>query len=152
LCADHAGRRARFDDVHRHFHRRFGGGEPAIRLHQEQRCCNALALELISQCHEIPRHNRHDVGINHRGRGALVFFNLGQDLKANAAWQIRGPMRDDIFDHQFMHRVGERIQQANRDGFDPLGKQLVDCGFCVCAIERSVNAAMDVYAFIDGDT
>ena len=151
LRTDHPGSRPRFDDVHRRFHRCLGGGEPTIRLHQEQRCGNALALKLLPQRGEIARHNRHDVGIDHRGRGALVLFNLGEDLEAYAAWQIRGPPRDDLFDHQFVSGIGERIQQADRDGLDPLSQQLVDRGFRVCWIKRPVNATMDIYAFIDDD-
>ena len=60
LHPDDAGGRAAFDDVHRRFGRRLGGGQPAIRLHQQQRrrrcrCAATRAISRLRYCATIGR-------------------------------------------------------------------------------------------------
>ena len=105
LHADDAGGRAGLDDVHRPRHRRLRSGQAAIGLHQQQRRPNIDPLQLVDQAGEIPFDDRHDVGVDHGRRGALVLLDLRQHLGADAQLERRRHSRNDPLDHLLVRRV-----------------------------------------------
>ena len=124
---------------------------PPFDCIESKGCRDAGAIEFLAQCGQIPRHDRHDIGVDHRGRSALVLFDLRQDLEADAAGQIRRPTRDDRFDHLLVSGIGKRVQQADGDGLDPFGEQRVHRPFSVRRVERSLDLTPDIHPFIDHD-
>ena len=74
---DDAGCRSRLDDVHGTRRRCPIRRQAPIRLHEEQLRRHAERIEALAQRVQIGRDHRHDIGIDHRRRGALVFFDLG---------------------------------------------------------------------------
>ena len=139
-----------FDDVHRPFGGGRVGRQPAVRLHQQQARRNAGAVEPLAQRAQIGRDDRHHIGVDDRGRGALVFLDLGQhDLERDAQRQARRLARDRLLQHRLVHRIGERVDQAHRDRLDLLGQQRVDGAFGVGGVERTLDAATVVDALVD---
>jgi hypothetical protein len=62
--------------------RRFRCHQAAVRLHQQQARRHVGAVEPSRrQRPQVARDDRHDVGVDDRGRGALVLLDLGQDLE-----------------------------------------------------------------------
>ena len=54
----------------------------------------------------------------------------------------------DLLDHQLVRRIGERVDQANRDRLDVLGEQRVDDALGIGKIERAFDVALVVDALI----
>ena len=90
------------------------GREAAVRLHQQQARRNAGAVEPLAQRPQIGRDDRHHIGVDDRGRGALVLLDLGQHLAGDAERQVRRLAGDDVAQHQLVRRIGEGVQQADR--------------------------------------
>jgi hypothetical protein len=62
----------------------------AIRLHEQQARRAILGLHSVRQLVDIARHHRHQQGVEHRRRGALVLANLGIE-RTRAGHPERGP-------------------------------------------------------------
>ena len=63
--------------------------------------------------------------------------------------QARRLARDDVAQHRLVHRIGERVEQADGDRLDLLGQQRIDGAFGVGGIERALDAAAMVDALVD---
>ena len=143
LRADHAAGRPGFDDVHRPLGGGAVGRQAAVRLHQQQAGRNAGAVEPLAQRPEIGGDDRHHIGVDDRGRGALVFLDLGQDLERDAERQVRGLAGDDVAQHRLVHRIGEGVEQADRDRLDLLGEQRIDGAFGVGRLRARARHGRD---------
>ena len=148
LRADHAAGRAGLDDVHRPRRRGLIRGQPAIRLHQQQPRRNSGRVEPDAQRAQIGRDDRHHIGVDRRRRGALVFLDLGQHLEGDAQGNVRRLALHGLLDHQFVRRIGERVDQADRDRLDVLGEQRVDDALGIGGIERAFDIALVVDALV----
>ena len=57
--------------------------------------------------------------------------------------------RDDLLEHQLVRRIGEGVEQADRDRLDLLGQQRIDGALGVGRIERALDLAAMVDALVD---
>ena len=137
------------DDVHRSRHRRTVGSEAAIRLHQQHAGRYAGIVQRLSQRLEIGRDDRHDVGVDHRRRSALVLLDLGQHLVGDAERKPRRLGAQDVAQHQFVCRIRERIEQANRHRLHLLGEQRIDRTLGIGLRQRTLDSAGRVDALVD---
>ena len=147
--ADHPCGRARFHDVdrlHRGLRRR---REAAVRLHDEQRGGDAAGIEPLAQGLQIPFDDRQHVGVDHRGRGALVLLDLGKHVEAGATREAGRELFDDFGHEAFVGRIGIRVDEADRDCVDSFIEQPPDRPPCVVAGERAHDLARGVHALVD---
>src|SRR5471032_2445546 len=59
---------------------------------------DAGLVEAAAQRAQVARDDRHDIGVDHRRRGALVFLDLGQHLVGDAVFEIGRLARHDLLD------------------------------------------------------
>ena len=129
------------DDVHRPLGGGRVGGQPAVRLHQQQARRNAGRVEPLAHRAQIGRDDRRHIGVDDRRRGALVFLDLGQHLERDAHRQAGRLADDDLLEHLLVRRIGEGVDQADRDRLDLLGEQRVDRALGVGGVERALDPA-----------
>ena len=96
------------------------------------------------------RDHRLQVGVHHRRRGALVFLDFGQHLETGAHGQRGRQALGDPLDGEFVRRIRERVDEADRDGLDVLRQKLPDRALGVGRIERLLDAAMRIDALVHG--
>ena len=98
-------------------------------------------IEPCAQRAQVGRDDRHDIGVDDRRGGALVLLDLRQHLGGDAERQVRRLALDDLLDRQLVRRIGERVDQADRDRFDALGEQRIDRALGVGRVERPLDVA-----------
>jgi hypothetical protein len=98
---------------------------------------------------QIRGDDRHHIGIDDGRRGPFIFLDLRQDLERDAERQARRRARDGLLQHQLVHRIGEGVDEAHRNGFDLLGEQCVDGPLRVGRMERALDLAAIIDAFVD---
>ena len=125
LGPDHPAGRPGLDDVAGQADGVLDGGEPPVRLHEHQRRGDRRGLQLAAERLQVARHRRHDVGVDHGGRGPLVLLDLRQHLVADARDEPGRPLRDHLLHQQLVDGVLEGVEQAHRDRLDPLGDETV---------------------------
>ena len=54
----------------------------------------------------------------------------------------------DLLDRQLVRGVGERVDEADGDGLDLLGKQRIDLGFGIGGLQRALDVALGVDALV----
>ena len=116
--ADHAGGRARQGRQGRRAADGGGAGDAAVRLHQQQRRDDMLVEQALLQARDVGRDAGHHHGVEHRGQRALVLAHHRQHVGRGGdrdAGQL-GPQ--DVGDLALVRRVGEGMQQADRDRLD----------------------------------
>ena len=102
-----------------------------------------------SDC-QIARDHGLQIRVHHRGRGALVFLDLGQDLVARAYRHTGRQLLDDALDRELVRRVGERVEKADRNRLDVLRQKLLHRALGVGRIERRLDAAVRVDPLVHG--
>ena len=140
--------RTRLDDVDRLDRGLRGRGEAAVRLHDEQGGGHAAGVERFAQGPQIPLDDGQHVGVDHRGRGALVFLDLRQHVEARAAWESRRELPGDVRDEAFMDGVRIRVDEADRDGLDPFVEQPPHRPPRVVAGQRTHDLARGVHPLV----
>ena len=128
--------RSGFDQVGWLSPRGFNGHDPATREHDVNPPTNASVAKAGCQRAKVALDNGTHVGVNHRGAGALVLANLGENfvragdenvLTECPAKRLRQPL--------LMLRIGIRMQQANRDALDPGRRKLLRRGVHIALIQ-----------------
>ena len=138
-AADHAGRRAAFDDVRRCRGGERDRGQAAVGLHQLQRRVDAQRPQARIQRGDVGAHHRLDIGIDHGGAGARVFLDLRQDLMADRDRQVRQRGAHALGDLTLVRRVGVAVQQADRHAFHSFRTQHGDRGIDAGGVKRDRN-------------
>jgi hypothetical protein len=95
--------------------------------------------------------HRHDVGIDHRARGALIFLDLRQDLAADRKRQPGSEPLHRGLDQLLVRRIGIRVQEAHGDRLHAVAEQMAHGTFGVRGIERSYDVASMVHPLVDDD-
>ena len=139
LRSDDTTGRPRLDDIDRAFRGSTVRGEAAIRLHQQQGRGNARGIEAEPQRVEIGCDDRHHVGVDHRRRCPLVLLDLREHLIGNAVDEIRRQLLDGLLDHQFVHRVGERVDEAHGNRLNALVDQRLHLCPRIGRVERMLD-------------
>ena len=105
---DHAGGGPGFDDVGRLRDRRLGRHDAAVRLHDPQRrAARRCVAQALLQRRQIVLHHRADIGVDHRGAGALVFADLRQDVRRQREYTSSGhAARSDLADAPLVRGIG----------------------------------------------
>ena len=95
--------------------------DAAVRLHHVQRRPDlSRAPSSSSSVREVPLDAGRDVGVEHRGGGALVLAPLARDLVGERHREPRALALEDLADAQLVLGVRERVHEADGDRLDPL--------------------------------
>ncbi len=119
-AADRPRRGARLDRVHRLGR---GGGDregPAVRLGDQELAAETATGQPPLEVAEVAVHDRPDVGVHHRGAGALVLAPLLGDPVGDRHRRPREHLRDQLGGAPLVLRVAEREHEAHRDRLDPV--------------------------------
>ena len=117
--ADHAaqqdaGSRPRFDDADRHIAGELGRHQPAVRLHDEEVAADALLRQGARSAGDVAVDDRLDVGVGHHGAGALVFAELGRDLRGKRNGALRACAGQALTDEPVRARPWRRHAAGTR--------------------------------------
>ena len=121
---DDAGGRARLDHMHRRLAGELGRHRAAVRLHEEQRHLEAGAAQPTLERCDVALHHRHDVGIDHRGAGALVLAHLGQHVRRKRHVHIRVGFAQHLAHRLLVRRVGVGVDERYGHGLDAVALQI----------------------------
>ena len=121
---ERTGSRAALDHPHRVLARRLGPDHAAGGQHDQRRVGEALAAQPVAETLEIGLRDRHRIGVHRRGRGALIFADLRRDLRGGADEDAVELARQGGRDQRFVVRIGEAVQEADRDGMRAAGADL----------------------------
>ena len=137
-----AGRRPRLDHAHGVALHGLGRGDPARGLHDEEPGAGAAPSHGLLEAPEVLSHGGHDVGVDDGGAGPLVLSEGGGNLVGSGHGDIGGLFSDDLRNALFMHWVYIAVEEAHRNGRDPLGGEGPDHAARLGLVERQENAAV----------
>jgi hypothetical protein len=121
LGADHAGAWPRQDRAHRQPRRGVEADHAAVRLRQMRRRGHPERCESVNDATDVKRHDRAEIGVDHRGRQALVLAELGRDFVRGADKGVGKFLGDDAAGRRFVRGIKKAVEKADRDGFDAGG-------------------------------
>ena len=139
----HAGRRARLEQAHRIAPRRRRLHRAAARGHDVEPALEAERRQPLLQAGQIAIDHRLDIGVHGRRGPALELARARQNVARGGDEELRELARDQRARRLFMRRIGEGMQEADRQRLDLLGlDQLGDRGARGREIERGEHAAV----------
>ena len=109
------------------------------------------ALEAALERPEIAADDRLEVGVDHRGRGALVLLHLGQDVEADRGGQVGRQSPDDLLEQPLVRRVGVGVEQADGDRLDALVEQAAHRALGVSGLQRLADVSSGVDPLVHRD-
>ena len=116
--ADDAGRRTRQRGEGGRAADGGGAGDAAVGLHQQQRRAHMLVEQPLLEPRHVGRDARHHHGVEHRRERALVFAHHRQHVGRGGDRDAGQPGPQHVGDLALVRRVGEGMQQADRDRLD----------------------------------
>ena len=99
-------------------------GQAARGLHDEQWGGDAQLVQAPPHRQQVRGHRRAHVGVDRRGRRALVFAPLRQDVARQRHLQMRQLPAQERADLTFVPGIGVGVQQADSDRLHPFPHQL----------------------------
>jgi hypothetical protein len=145
------GGRAGFDQRGRPLHRRAQPHDAAAGMHHLDLAGDADRGQPGRQRAGVVAHDRADIGVHHHGRGALVFADLRQDLRAPADIDAVAELgAQDGLGLDLVLRIGVGVQEADRHRLDALLAEAP----CAAAItssrdERHAHRAVGAEPLVD---
>ena len=79
------------------------------------------------EARKVAPHQRLDIGVGAGGGETLVFAHLRRDLGRERHRHVRQSADDFIADAALVLRIGEAVQEADRDRLDLLRWRCIDC-------------------------
>ena len=136
-------RRARFNQICRALGGHLDRHDAAVRLHDLQRRGDAERFEVPAEAVQVVSERRSEIGVDHRGRGALVLTDHWQNV-ARAGDEHLGLhcLAHDLGDAAFMRRVGVGMQQADRDRLDIAVGDALGGGANAFFVQRDAHLAL----------
>ena len=122
---DHAGGRAAFHDLRRLLEHGIGCEHSAARLHDQQRCTNALLLQAAGQRTQVAAHGRSDIRIDDGRAGPFVFPDFGQHLKGRCDEQVRQFAAEDFRGRDLVRGIGVGMEKRDCDRLDPVATDVI---------------------------
>ena len=141
---DRAARRARLDKAHREADRSLDRRDAAARAHQQHGAFEPVARELALEVGQIAPHQRLDVGIGAGGGEALVFTHLRRHVGRERHRDLGQALPYRVADAALVLRIGEAVQEADRDRLHLLRRERVDRGREARLVERHQHVALRV--------
>ncbi len=105
-----------------------GRGQPAVGLHQLQRCSDPQGAQPGVQRGQVGPHHGLHIRVDDGGAGAGIFLDLRQDLAADGDGDLRQCGLHGACDRLLVCRVGITVQQADGDAGNVLAPQHSDRG------------------------
>ena len=112
-AGDAAGR-TRQHRVDRPFGGRRGAHQPAVRTHDMEVCLDAVLLQTVLDARQVAPHDRAHIVVHHRGDGAVIFAEFGEDVGGERHRDAGKAFGDDGAQGLLMGGVGIGMHQ--RDG------------------------------------
>ena len=147
---DRAGRRSRFDEVHRKLAGLLGSGEPPIGLHDVKRRLIAFRGNALDQSSEILFHARLDVGVGDRRAHPFVFANFRLHPSRDADQCGIEGFSGDLGYPLFMCRIRRRMHEAHRQGLNLGFLEFADRPTHIRFVKGHVDRSIGQHPF--GDT
>jgi hypothetical protein len=144
--ADHAGDGARLHHRDRLAARLRDRHGAAVRAHDRDLAGEFLAARELLETAEIAADARADIGVEHGGRGALVFAELAQDLVAERHEHLRAEAAQRRTRSDLVRRVGVGMQETHRHRLDAGRHQFARERLDARQIERCQDIAGCVHA------
>ena len=138
-----AGRRARFQQLHRRALGLLDIGEAAVRQHQQQRRRDAAAGDLRGERGQVALGQRLDVGVDDGRGGALVLADLRRHVDRGRQREIGEALGDELDRLPLVARVGVGVQEDDGERGDALGRQLGRGLQHGALVEGRAHAAVD---------
>ena len=123
--ADHPRRRPGTNEKHRPAAGFGDAGGAAVGGHHQQRGCDPEPGEASCQLVEIAAHHRQQIGVDHRGAGALVLLDLGQDVDRGRDREVGVTRPDQLGGTALVSRREVAVEKTDGEGLDAGGDQLV---------------------------
>ena len=115
------------DNHHGEVARRTRREHAAVRCHDKDRRHDANFREPPFQLPQIAAHGRQQIGVDDRRAGALVLLHLRQHSVGRRNRQIGEARIDQRLGLLLVCGIAIAVEEADRDGFDAVGDQLL-CG------------------------
>ena len=140
------GRRAGVDGVDGAVRHRLTDGKAAVGLEVAHRLLRPQRAEIGIHRLHIFAHDRGEIGIHHRRRGAGIFPHLRIEFRAHGEDRIGQHLADDRGGTAFMVRVQHRPDEGDGDGLDAfLGEDLAGRAHVV-VLHRDAHRAIGEHA------
>ena len=118
-------------------------------VHHRHRAFQPGVDQLLPHHVEIARHRRREIGVHHRGRGALVFADQRRQFMRRRDDHAGDFPLDPFLDGLLVRRVEERPEEADRDRLDALVLELLQDRLGAFEIERHDDAAATIDTLVD---
>ena len=138
-----------FDQPHRKANGGLGRGNAAARCHQQHRTAKAGAGKLAFQPGHVAAHQGLQIGVGAGGGETLVFAHLRRHFGRQRYREMGQPARDRVADAALVIRIGEAVQEADRNGLDVLAGERFDGAGHARIVERHLHRALGVDALAD---
>ena len=123
--ADHAARRARGHHEHRLLAGRLRRQHAAVGGDHPDRRRDADRAQAGFEVLQVAAHGGQQIGVHHRGAGALVFLALGQHRIGRRHQQLGEALAQDRLDALLVRGIAVAVDQADGDRLDARGHELL---------------------------
>ena len=144
-----APRRARFEKADRIRCRRLGRDQATGRLHEVELSGEALIGEGRDQTVDVALHQRLDIGVGGRRRGALILPQLGLHVAGQRDRDLWMRIDKDVARQPLVGRVFVSMKETDGDRLDARRRQVGRFPAHLIEIERHHHVAVAVQALVD---
>lgn len=122
-----------------------GAREPAVGLHDRDRCLDSRVAEFVLQSVQVRRQLRLEIRVGDRGRGSGVLPDLRRHRRGPAHVDVGRVLGEPLDDRAFVVGVPVGVEETDGDCLDVGREDLVDDAVEIVHVERrdDVSARID---------